>query len=103
MIDGETTVLDADGNEIDRLNPYEGTLPAELRFRTANKGMEGLTLFQDVIGHAEPADQETAGPGEAESGGEGPGLPTPRGPDRPDPRRTGEAPQGSLNLRAGTR
>lgn len=39
--------FDADGNEIDRLNPYEGTLPAELRFRTANKGMEGLTLSPD--------------------------------------------------------
>lgn len=39
--------FDADGNEINRLNPYEGTLPAELRFRTANKGMEGLTLSPD--------------------------------------------------------
>ena len=39
--------FDADGNEIGRLNPYEGTLPAELRFRTANKGMEGLTLSPD--------------------------------------------------------
>ena len=44
---------------------------AEMRKLDANiarlPGMEGLTLFQDVIGHAEPADQETAGPGEAES------------------------------------
>lgn len=41
------THFDASGHEIGRLSPYRGTLPGELRFRTANKGMEGLTLSPD--------------------------------------------------------
>jgi hypothetical protein len=37
----------ADGREIQRLSPYDGTLPAELKNRVANRGMEGLTITPD--------------------------------------------------------
>jgi hypothetical protein len=37
----------ANGRAISRLSPYDGTLPAELRFRVPNKGMEGLTITPD--------------------------------------------------------
>ncbi|HKN52959.1 MAG TPA: esterase-like activity of phytase family protein [Amycolatopsis sp.] len=36
-----------DGRAIERLSPFDGTLPAELKFRVPNKGMEGLTLTPD--------------------------------------------------------
>jgi hypothetical protein len=37
----------ANGKEMQRLSPMDGTLPAELRFRVPNKGMEGLTITPD--------------------------------------------------------
>ncbi|HEY3505079.1 MAG TPA: esterase-like activity of phytase family protein [Actinocatenispora sp.] len=37
----------ADGRQIGRLSPYDGTLPGELRHREPNKGMEGLTITPD--------------------------------------------------------
>lgn len=39
--------FDKNGREISRLSPYDGTLPAELKFREPNKGMEGLTVTPD--------------------------------------------------------
>lgn len=39
--------FDATGREIERLSPFDGTLPAELALRTPNRGMEGLTLTPD--------------------------------------------------------
>jgi hypothetical protein len=39
--------FDRTGKEISRLSPYDGTLPAELKFREPNKGMEGLTITPD--------------------------------------------------------
>ena len=39
--------FDAQGREISRLKPFDGTLPRELAFRTPNRGMEGLTLTPD--------------------------------------------------------
>lgn len=41
------TRFDRAGVQRDRLSPYDGTLPAELRHREPNKGMEGLTLTPD--------------------------------------------------------
>jgi hypothetical protein len=41
------THFTAEGREITRLSPYEGTLPAELKNRVANRGMEGLTITPD--------------------------------------------------------
>jgi hypothetical protein len=37
----------ADGRAIERLSPYDGTLPKELKNRVPNKGMEGLALTPD--------------------------------------------------------
>ncbi|RJQ89658.1 esterase-like activity of phytase family protein [Amycolatopsis panacis] len=37
----------ADGRAIERLSPYDGSLPAELKNRVPNKGMEGLTITPD--------------------------------------------------------
>ncbi|WP_345710164.1 esterase-like activity of phytase family protein [Actinocatenispora rupis] len=37
----------ADGRQLGRLSPYDGTLPGELRHREPNKGMEGLTVTPD--------------------------------------------------------
>lgn len=37
----------ADGTELERLSPYDGTLPRELSLRSANQGMEGLTITPD--------------------------------------------------------
>jgi hypothetical protein len=37
----------ANGRAISRLSPYDGSLPAELKFRVPNKGMEGLTVTPD--------------------------------------------------------
>jgi hypothetical protein len=39
--------FDKNGKEISRLSPFDGTLPAELKFREPNKGMEGLTITPD--------------------------------------------------------
>lgn len=39
--------VDATGREISRLKPFDGSLPGELAMRTANRGMEGLTLTPD--------------------------------------------------------
>lgn len=43
------THFDADGYAIGRVSPYDGTLPAELALRTANRGMEGLTVTPDGL------------------------------------------------------
>lgn len=37
----------ANGRAISRLSPFDGSLPAELKFRVPNKGMEGLTITPD--------------------------------------------------------
>ena len=39
--------FDANGREIERLSPYDGTLPGELAMRDPNRGMEGLTITPD--------------------------------------------------------
>jgi hypothetical protein len=41
------THFTADGREIERLSPYDGSLPTELRNRVPNRGMEGLTITPD--------------------------------------------------------
>jgi hypothetical protein len=41
------THFDARGRQLERLSPYEGSLPAELANRAPNKGMEGLTVTPD--------------------------------------------------------
>jgi len=41
------THFDAHGKAIERLSPYDGSLPAELANRVPNKGMEGLTVTPD--------------------------------------------------------
>ncbi|MBX7447283.1 esterase-like activity of phytase family protein [Mycolicibacterium sp. 3033] len=37
----------ADGTELERLSPYDGSLPGELAMRDPNRGMEGLTITPD--------------------------------------------------------
>ncbi len=39
--------FDANGVEIERLSPYDGSLPGELAMRDPNRGMEGLTVTPD--------------------------------------------------------
>lgn len=39
--------FNADGKELERLSPFDGTLPPELALRGPNHGMEGLTLTPD--------------------------------------------------------
>jgi hypothetical protein len=39
--------FDANGKETERLSPFNGSLPLELSLRTANQGMEGLTVTPD--------------------------------------------------------
>ncbi len=39
--------FDASGKEIERLSPYDGSLPGELAMRDPNRGMEGLTITPD--------------------------------------------------------
>lgn len=39
--------FDANGTELERLSPFDGTLPRELSLRSANQGMEGLTITPD--------------------------------------------------------
>ena len=41
------THFNARGRQIGRFSPIDGTLPAELRNRVPNKGMEGLTVMPD--------------------------------------------------------
>ncbi|MCO5971132.1 esterase-like activity of phytase family protein [Actinoallomurus soli] len=41
------THFDRDGRAIERLSPFDGSLPRELANRVPNKGMEGLTLTPD--------------------------------------------------------
>ncbi|MEV7085106.1 esterase-like activity of phytase family protein [Streptomyces sp. NPDC093085] len=41
------THFGADGRAIERLSPFDGTLPAELANRVPNRGMEGLTITPD--------------------------------------------------------
>ncbi|WP_158886747.1 esterase-like activity of phytase family protein [Amycolatopsis anabasis] len=41
------TRFGADGRAIERLSPFDGSLPAELKNRAPNKGMEGLTVTPD--------------------------------------------------------
>jgi hypothetical protein len=39
--------FDATGKEIERLSPFNGSLPRELSLRSPNQGMEGLTITPD--------------------------------------------------------
>jgi hypothetical protein len=39
--------FDANGKELERLSPFDGTLPRELSLRSPNQGMEGLTITPD--------------------------------------------------------
>jgi Esterase-like activity of phytase/Bacterial Ig domain len=39
--------FDANGKELERLSPFDGTLPPELSLRSPNQGMEGLTITPD--------------------------------------------------------
>jgi Esterase-like activity of phytase/Bacterial Ig domain len=39
--------FDASGKELERLSPFDGTLPRELALRSPNQGMEGLTITPD--------------------------------------------------------
>jgi hypothetical protein len=39
--------FDAKGKEIERLSPFNGSLPRELSLRSPNQGMEGLTITPD--------------------------------------------------------
>lgn len=41
------THFDREGRQIGRLSPFDASLPAELKFRVPNKGMEGLTVTPD--------------------------------------------------------
>ena len=56
------THFDRWGRAIQRLSPFDGTLPAELRFRVPNRGMEGLTITPDgkeLVGLMQSALQQT--------------------------------------------
>jgi hypothetical protein len=39
--------FDANGKELERLSPFDGTLPKELSLRSPNQGLEGLTVTPD--------------------------------------------------------
>src|SRR6516164_7545346 len=39
--------FDANGKELERFSPFDGTLPNELSLRSPNQGMEGLTITPD--------------------------------------------------------
>lgn len=39
--------FDANGKELERLSPFDGSLPRELALRSPNQGMEGLTITPD--------------------------------------------------------
>jgi len=46
------THFDRNGRALQRLSPFDGSLPAELANRVLNKGMEGLTVTP--AGHRHP-------------------------------------------------
>jgi len=56
------THFDSRGRAIQRLSPLDGSLPRELKFRLANRGMEGLTITPDgkvLVGLMQSALQQT--------------------------------------------
>ncbi|OJV89505.1 MAG: hypothetical protein BGO39_36680 [Chloroflexi bacterium 54-19] len=56
------THFDASGKQIGRLSPFDNTLPAELKFRVPNRGMEGLTITPDgttLVGAMQSALQQS--------------------------------------------
>src|SRR6201996_473427 len=56
------THFTAEGREISRLSPYDGTLPVELAKRVPNRGMEGLTITPDgktLVGMMQSALQQS--------------------------------------------
>src|SRR5262249_48345940 len=53
---------DRDGRAIERLSPFDGTLPRELVARVPNRGMEGLTITPDgrtLVGMMQSALQQS--------------------------------------------
>lgn len=59
------THFDRWGRQIERLSPYDGTLPAELKNREPNRGMEGLTITPDgrtLVGIMQSGLNTTDGP-----------------------------------------
>jgi len=64
------THFDRDGRAIARLSPFDGSLPAELANRVANKGMEGLTVTPDgstLVGVMQSALQQPDLPADAKA------------------------------------
>jgi hypothetical protein len=62
--------FDAAGKELERLSPFDGTLPRELSLRTPNQGMEGLTITPDastLVGFMQSALKTTGLEGSAKS------------------------------------
>ena len=56
------THFTAEGREITRLSPFDGSLPAELAKRVPNRGMEGLTITPDgktLVGMMQSSLQQT--------------------------------------------
>ncbi len=56
------THFDATGKQIGRLSPFDSSLPAELKNRVPNRGMEGLTVTPDgstLVGIMQSALQQT--------------------------------------------
>ena len=56
------THFDGRGRQIQRLSPFDGSLPEELKFRVPNRGMEGLTITPDgkeLVGLMQSALQQT--------------------------------------------
>ena len=56
------THFDSRGRQIQRLSPFDGSLPEELKFRVPNRGMEGLTITPDgkeLVGLMQSALQQT--------------------------------------------
>jgi hypothetical protein len=64
------THFTADGREIQRLSPFDGSLPPELAHRVPNRGMEGLTITPDgktLVGTMQSALQQTDLPAGADA------------------------------------
>lgn len=62
--------FDANGKELERLSPFDGTMPRELSLRSPNQGMEGLTITPDgntLVGIMQSALQPPGLPGPAQS------------------------------------
>ena len=62
--------FDASGKELERLSPFDDTLPRELSLRTPNQGLEGLTVTPDgntLVGIMQSAIQTPGLPGPARS------------------------------------